>query len=164
MLAVVLETTAALLAIWLQARGVLSADTNTVADLDATLCLLANAYSLADDFVADAARVRSWPLPIVSVTGIADHEVKHPLRTYPTRTKRVKVRPADTCMGDLNVDIVLFIKRLDLVLGKVLPHHVALGGLIVQAHPALKSVVLGSHLAAVLLFGVLEKRFIEVML
>ena len=101
----------------------------------------------------------------MSATEIADYEVQHSLQTtYPARAKRVKVRSADTCMGDLNVDIVLLVKRLDLVLGKVLPHHVALGGLIVQAHPALEGVILGSHLAAVLLFNVLEKRFVEVVL
>lgn len=61
-LAMVLKAAAALLAVRLQARGVLGTNADTVADLDATLCLLANADCLADDLVSDTAGVWCWSL------------------------------------------------------------------------------------------------------
>jgi hypothetical protein len=59
-LAVLLKATRALLAVGLEAGRVLGTDTYAVADLDALLCLLADSDSLADDLVADAARIWGW--------------------------------------------------------------------------------------------------------
>jgi hypothetical protein len=69
----------------LEARLGLGTNTDTVADLD-VLDLLANTDSLADNLVADAARVGSWA---------------------PTGGKHVDVRTADTAVGDLDVDVGL---------------------------------------------------------
>lgn len=52
--AVVLVAIAALLAIGLQTRVVLSANADTVADLDALLNLAADTHGRTDDLVADA--------------------------------------------------------------------------------------------------------------
>lgn len=69
-----------------------------------------------------------------------------PACTYPTRAEGVKVRAADAGVADLDVDIVVLVERPDLVLREVLPDHIALCGLGVQAHPALEGVVLRCHL------------------
>jgi hypothetical protein len=85
-LAVLLETSGALLAIRLQAGVVLSSDTHAVADLDALLSLLAYTNSLADDLMADAAWVGCWA---------------------PAGTEGVQVTAADAAVGDLDVDVGL---------------------------------------------------------
>ena len=59
MLAVVLHTGRAILAIWLQARRVLGANTNTVANLDAFSYILADADGFSNDFVSDDERIES---------------------------------------------------------------------------------------------------------
>lgn len=46
-------------------------------------------------------------------------------------------------MGDLDVDIVL-LERLSVV-GKLLPDHLAVGGLWAQAHPSLELVIFARH-------------------
>jgi hypothetical protein len=69
----------------LEARLGLGTNTDAVADLD-VLNLLANTDSLANNLVANAARVGSWA---------------------PAGRKHVNVRTADTAVGDLDVDVGL---------------------------------------------------------
>lgn len=57
--------------------------------------------------------------------------------TYPARAKGVNIGATDTRMSDLDVNIGFF-PGLRL---KLLPYHLAVGGLAVCANPALKLVV-----------------------
>lgn len=57
--------------------------------------------------------------------------------SYPSTAQSVQIRATDTTVGDLDVDIGL-LPGLGL---KLLPDHLAIGSLLVQAHPALELVV-----------------------
>jgi len=59
-LAVLLQPLGALRAVGLEARRALRTDTDTVADLDAALGLLADTDCLANDLVANTAWIRCW--------------------------------------------------------------------------------------------------------
>jgi len=107
----------ALLTVGLQAGAVLGANTNTVADFDASLDFGSDADGFADNLVTDAD----------GVLGLA-----------PSGADGVNVTTADTRVGDFNVDIGL-LERLGL---ELLPDHVALGGLLVETHPSFEFVVL----------------------
>jgi hypothetical protein len=139
MLAMLLQSARALLAIRLQARGVLRTNTNAVADLDALLGLLANPYSLADDLVTDTAWVwRRSPARAQSMqVGAADAAVGD-LR----RCRKLPGRECERLWTDLNVDICL-LERLDV--RELAPLHLALGALWTLAEPSLELIVLVSH-------------------
>lgn len=61
----------------------------------------------------------------------------------------MQVGAADAAVGDFDVHVV-FLEGLGRVF---LPDHLALGGLLVQAHPAFELVVLGSHVVGVFIFS-----------
>jgi len=118
---VLLDSGRALFAVRLQARGVLRADADTVADFDASFDLGTDADGLADDFVTDTD----------GVFGLS-----------PSGADGVDITTADTGVGDFDIDIGLF-ERLGL---ELLPFHVTLGSVLVEAHPSFEFVVLsGRH-------------------
>ena len=91
----------------------------------------------ADDFVADAAGVLRWPLCSVSECSMKKSQASRiESVTYPPGTKCVKIRTADTAVRNLDIDIILS-PRLRL---KLLPNHVAVDGVFVEAHPSFELV------------------------
>lgn len=61
--------------------------------------------------------------------------------TYPSAAQGVHIRTTDTAMRHSHVNVGL-LPWLGL---ELLPNHLALGGLLVKAHPTLELVVGGSH-------------------
>lgn len=158
MLAVVLQARRALLAVWLQARRILGANADAVADLDALLGLLTDADCFADDFVADTA---CWSNMLAAHSW--DEPEEHVLTVWcwaPAGAKGVNVTAADAAMRDLDIHVGL-LKRLDM--RELAPDHLALGRVLVLAEPSLELVVL-RHLcccSVVLRIGVSDGSEIE---
>lgn len=73
----------------------------------------------------------------------ADHPSPGLWITYPSAAQGVHVGATDSTVGNSHVDISL-LPRLRL---ELLPNHVALGGSLVQAHPAFELIIGGSHFA-----------------
>lgn len=59
----------------------------------------------------------------------------------PARLESVKIGSADTAVGDLNVNIILF----PLLGLELLPLHLALNGLLIETEPSLELVVGARH-------------------
>lgn len=91
--AVVLQTSLALFTVWSQARRVLSANTDAVADFDAFLDFGADANCLADDFVADAYWIRRWAPSAIERQNV--NVITLPEANKP-RTESVQVTAADS--------------------------------------------------------------------
>lgn len=139
--AVLLQTGGAGLAVTLTALAgvVLGSDTNAVTDLDVSLGFGADPNGNSDDLVADTAGVLGRALSFKVSTWF--NCTPECIETYPAAAESVQVRSADTGVSDLDVNVG-FLPGLGL---ELLPHHVALDGLGVQAHPALKLVVGSGH-------------------
>jgi hypothetical protein len=136
---VLLETSGASLALSIEvlAGGALGADTNAVTDLNISLGLGTDADGGTDELVADTAGVVGGSLWSVSST----FSRKVLVQTYPSAAKSVQVRTTDTAVRDLDINIGLF-PGLRL---KLLPDHLPLASLRVEAHPALELVIGGRH-------------------
>ena len=62
----------------------------------------------------------------------------------PSGPQSVQVRTADSRVSDLDIDVGLF--EWLAVLGELLPDHLAVRGLVAQAHPSFELVVFARHL------------------
>lgn len=113
----------------------LSADTNTIANLDACRHLRANSHSLSYDFVANTNRIVSWALFDNKLTIASRYKQ---CMTYPSRPQSMKVTGAHTTMGDFNIDISL-LPCFRLV---ALPDHLAIDTVFIKTEPALETVIL----------------------